>query len=186
MDYNLENKIIDHYKINWNNLPKIETWDNEKINEKISGFKVLEFSPTSERDMWTYATCGMSTLEEENPIELHIFSQTQDKKMVELLTVVAFYHRENNLDLFHTVNFGTPWQGSSKCSYGLISLPYLDGPTLENLYLDSIDENLKFYWLIPIHKDEVEYKKKYGVEELENKFDEKEFNYLDPNRDSVV
>lgn len=68
----------------------------------------------------------------------------------------------------------------------MISLPYLDGPSLENLYLNSIDENLKFYWLIPIHEDEVEYKMKYGVEELENKFDEKEFNYLDPNRDSVI
>jgi hypothetical protein len=186
MDYSFEKEIIEHYKNNWNNLPKIEVWDNEKENKKIDNFKVLEFSPTKNRDMWTYATCGMSTMDEEIPIELHIFSRKQDKKLVELLTVIAYYHRENNLGLFHTVNFGESWQGNSKCTYGLISLPYLDGPTLENLYLQPIDENLKFYWLIPIYENEVEYKKKYGIEKLENKFDETSFNYLDPNRNSVV
>ena len=43
-----------------------------------------------------------------------------------------------------------------------------------------------FYWLIPISESEVEYKKAHGVEALEIKFDEAKFNYLDPNRASVV
>ena len=65
-------------------------------------------------------------------------------------------------------------------------MPYLDGSSLENLYIPSYDENIKFYWLIPITNDELEFKKKYGLEALEIKFDESEFDYLNPNRSSSV
>ena len=135
MDYSFEKEIIEHYKNAWNNFPTIEFWDSEKESKKIDSFKVLEFSPTKKRNMWTYATCGMSTMNEKTPIELHIFSRKQDKKLVELLTATAYYHRENNIGLFHTINFGESWQENSKCTYGLISLPYLDGPNFENLSL---------------------------------------------------
>jgi hypothetical protein len=45
---------------------------------------------------------------------------------------------------------------------------------------------VQFLWLLPITKQEVEFKKKYGLEALEQKFDESAFNYLDPQRKSVV
>ncbi|WP_159090557.1 suppressor of fused domain protein [Aquimarina aquimarini] len=186
MDCDLRNKIIEHYEKNWRKLSKAEIWDTEKVDKRLDNFEVLVFKPNKDRDMWTYATCGMSTMEEDTPIELHIFSKKEDNSLIELLTAIAYYHREMNLNLSHTVNFGRPWQEKSKCNYGLISLPYLDGPNLESLYIPSYDENLKFYWLIPITQDEVEYKKKYGMEGLEDKLDEVEFNYLDPNRLSVV
>lgn len=186
MDCDLKDKVLEHYKKNWKNIPKVEIWDTEKIDKKLENFKVLVFSPNKDRDMWTYATCGMSTMEENTPIELHIFSKTEDNSLIELLTATTYYHREQNLSLSHTINFGRPWQEKSKCNYGLISLPYLDGQNLESLYIPSYDENLKFYWLIPISEDELEYKKKYGIEDLEDKFDEVGFNYLDPSRDSVI
>jgi len=48
------------------------------------------------------------------------------------------------------------------------------------------NREIHFYWLIPITKTELEYKKEYGLEALEDKFDTDEFNYLNPNRRSIV
>lgn len=117
--------------------------------------------------------------------ELHIFAPERNDDLIELLTAIAHYHRnDSSLGLGHTVNFGQPWLAKSKCEYGLISLPYLDGPTLECLKIDGIETQC--LWLIPITKQEVDYKKKYGLDALEEKFDDPSFNYLNPYRKSVV
>jgi hypothetical protein len=127
----------------------------------------------------------MSQSEDSNAVELHLFSPCQDAGLVELLFTVAHFHRTGaRLNLWHTVNFGRPWQGESSCSHGLISLPYLDGPTLENL-ADSAG-TIKFYWLIPITKAELELKKVAGIEALEARFEEAGFDYADPARSSVI
>ncbi len=184
---NLKNKIIDHYVDNWQNQPEVKTWPSGPMEDLDDNFSVLEFSPSNDREMWTYATCGMSNFEEENPLELHLFSNKKDESIVELLTMIAYYHRTgSNLGLEHTVNFGRSWQDDSSCSFGLVSLPYLDGPKLENLYMPEYDENLKFLWLIPLTEDEVNYKKEYGMEALEEKLEQQQFNYLDSNRKSVL
>ncbi len=84
------------------------------------------------------------------------------------------------------MKFGSSWKPNSICDYGLVSLTYLDGPTIENLYLKEIDNNIKFYWLIPITKKEADYKKKMGIDSLEQKFENNNFNYLDEFRKSIV
>ena len=105
--------------------------------------------------------------------------------MVELLVATAHYHRTAaKLSLGHSVNFGRPWIGTSKSEYGLVSLPYLDGPSLENLKADS--KELKFYWLIPVTFSEVEFKKRNGLESLEELFDRAGFDFLNPERSAVV
>lgn len=135
--------------------------------------------------MWTYATCGMSQNDDNEGMELHVFSSMQNVGLIELLTTIVFYHRiEKNLGLNHTVNFGRPWQDNSKCTHGFISLPYLDGPQLENMIYAG--KPIKFYWLIPITTDELEFKKANGTEALEARFDSTNFNYLDNNRSSVI
>ncbi|MEE3715750.1 suppressor of fused domain protein [Tumidithrix elongata RA019] len=102
-----------------------------------------------------------------------------------MLTVVAHYHRtEASLADGHTVNFGRPWLPDSYCDRGLISLPYLDGSELENTVIEGA--NVRFLWLIPVTLKEVNYKKKEGLEALEEKFEVSHFNYLDPYRQSVV
>jgi hypothetical protein len=74
--------------------------------------------------------------------------------------------------------------GTSRSEYGLVSLPYLDGPSLENLKTDS--KELKFYWLIPVTYSEVEFKKQNGLEALEELFDRIGFDYLNPDRNAVA
>lgn len=135
--------------------------------------------------MWTYATCCMSQQKDGKSLELHIFSPKQDASIVELLTATAHYHRiAKNLGLNHTVNFGRPWQDDSMCNHGFISLPYLDGPQLENMLYHK--KKVNFYWLIPITASELEFVKLNGAEALEEQFESKNFNYMDSNRPSVL
>lgn len=114
-----------------------------------------------------------------------MFSPRQAEEIVELLVVTAHYHHTGaRLDLGHSVNFGRPWLDNSRCSFGLISLPYLDGPSLENLPRGSAI--VKCYWLIPITAAEMEFKKTRGLEALEEQFDQAKLDYLNPNRQSTV
>jgi len=150
-------------------------------------FQVLEFAPTRKRDMWTYATCGMSSGDNKQGLELHLFASEQSDSHVELLTVVAHFHlTESRLGLHHVVNFGRPWVEGSKCSFGFVSLPYLDGPSLENLDLDKGRKQIKCLWLIPITATERAYVVRYGAEALEAKFDEGPLDYLDSFRSSLA
>ena len=177
---------ISHYESNWGTDYQLRRWQEGPMPTLSRQFHILEFPPHAKRSMWTYATCGMSSLDDLKPVELHIFSPQQDHGLLEILTAVSYYHMtEAKLDLHHTVNFGVPWKGGSECSYGLISLPYLDGPGLELLKL-SKSLTAHFYWLIPITKEEVDYKKEHGIEALERLFDNPSFNYLDPYRKSVA
>ena len=121
--------------------------------------------------MWTYATCGMSARICENALEIHLFSPVQAEELVELLTAVVHYHCTGApLGLGHTVNFGRPWLAGSRCSFGLVSLPYLDGPDLEAMRDPALEWEVRCLWLIPITGRELQFKKERGLEALEDLF----------------
>lgn len=179
-------QILKHYESNWGPSYNTFTFDQGPLKEVLPEFKIIEFPPRVGRENWTYATLGMSTHDNLNHIELHIFSKDQDRSLAEILAAIAYFNLslKEGLNLGHTVNFGRSWKANSKCKYGLISLPYLDGPKLETLKFNG--NIIKFYWLLPITEKELKYKKKKGLSALENKFDNTNFNYVDPNRRSVV
>ena len=180
----LINVIKKHYQLAWNEFSEHKFIEGP-ISKVLPAFSVLKFRPNKKRNSWTYATCGMSGNADAKGLELFILAPTENDFLIELLAAIAHYHASgNNLGLGHTVNFGCPWYDGSQCEYGLISLPYLDGPALEWLEMDSRD--IQFLWLIPITKDEVEYKKAKGLESLESLFENESFNYIDPFRHSVV
>jgi hypothetical protein len=163
-----------HYERTWGPASATLTWQKKPLPD----LDVLVFAPRPGRNAWTYATCGMAGVPW---IEVHVFAPFQDTLHVELLTVVAAYHRTGAaLGLGHTVNIGRPWLPGSRCDHGLISLPYIDGPVIENC------DPVKCYWFIPITKAERDYKAKHGLEALEREFEATSFNYLDPARESVV
>jgi hypothetical protein len=178
-------KITNHYERCWDAVATVKTLQKGPTWQLTPGFRILVFSPIDRRNMWTYATCGMSQQMDAPALEIHLFSPTETDSHVELLTAIAHYHLTGAyLDVGHTVNFGRPWLEGSKCDHGLISLPYLDGPKLE--WLEVAGRKIRFLWLIPISKDEVEYQKSHGTEALEDRFEERRFNYLDPGRSSVA
>jgi hypothetical protein len=175
--------LIEHYKSNWGDRMIEKTFPYGPIRELPPDFRILVFPPNEKRNMWTYATCCMSQPHDARRIELHMFSPYESEEIEELLTAVAHYHRTGaRVDCGQTVNFGRGWLDHSQCEFGLISLPYIDGPSLQ---LGHIDGRVEFLWLLPITKRELDHKKKHGLESLEKKFDQTEFNYIDPHRDSV-
>jgi hypothetical protein len=177
--------IIGHYRQVWSVVPEICGFSAGPIGQLPADLSVLRFPPHGNRQMWTYATCCMALPEDVKPVELHMFSPRSAVEIVEILVATAHFHRTSaNLDLGHSVNFGRPWLDRSECYYGLVSLPYLDGVELELMRLDG--KNVNFYWLIPISKREVEFKKKYVLESLEDEFEIAGFDYVNPVRPSVV
>ncbi len=176
-----------HYERVWKRQPCVRRWQRGPIHELPADFCIAEFAPATERNCWTYATCGMSQPGEEAPLELHLHAPCQEESLVELLTFVAHFHRTGaTLGVGHTVNLGRPWLPASTCSYGLLSLPYLDGPTLEYLRLPSLSTPVRCLWLLPITEAERDFKKAHGLEALEERFESESVNYLDPSRASVV
>lgn len=178
--------VFEHYCDIWSDSPAERRWQAGPVYELPEGFRVLEFPPHGERDMWTYATCDMSQPEDDCKHEVHLFSPYQEQGLVELLTSLAHYHRNGRrVGLGDSVNWGRPWLPGSNCTHALISLPYLDGPRLEWLPLPT-GESVRFLWVVPITPQEAAFKKKHGVEALEHRFEEAQFNYVDPARRSVV
>lgn len=174
-----------HYLDAWNVAPESCPFSAGPIHQLPHDFSILKFPPHGDRTMWTYATCCMSQPEDSPAVELHMFSPRESDQVVELLVVTAHFHRTAaRLDVGHTVNFGRPWIDQSECDHGLVSLPYLDGPDLETLSLQS--RAIKFYWLLPITSSEVEFKKNNGLDALEEEFDRSGFDYVNPWRESVV
>jgi Suppressor of fused protein (SUFU) len=162
---------------------RLEYGPKEKLNPD---FYVLEILPNDRHNMFCYCTVGMSADRlDENLIELVLYSPRQDNSIVELLTFCASYHRNKlPLNIHHTVNIGQPWLDNSKCDHGFISLPYLDGELLELFNFGG--QNIHCYWFIPITEKERDFKVENGCEALEQLFEEKTFNYLNPSRESLA
>jgi hypothetical protein len=174
-----------HYAANWRAPIAERRWSKGPVDALPAEFRVL-VAPRS-GDVTAYATVCMSQPDDVfGRIELHLLARRSKEpidELVELLTTVAHYHRTGHpLGIEHSVNFGRPWLPGSRCQYGLISLPYLDGPKLEQL--DEL--GVRFLWLIPITEAEIRFKKTAGMEALEELFEKKQFDYLNPLRTSVV
>ncbi|MBI1783398.1 MAG: suppressor of fused domain protein [Sphingobacteriales bacterium] len=180
------NELRQHYESYFGSTGKRLTLDKGPKEKLHFNFYVLEFQPNQKHNMVSYCTVGMSVDRlDDNLIELVIYSPKSDNALVELLTVCASYHRNVlPLNLHHTVNIGQPWLDNSKCDHAFISLPYLNGQELELFnFTNSI---IHCYWLIPITEKERDFHSEKGCEALEQLFEEKQIEYLNPNRDSLV
>ena len=130
-----------------------------------------------------YGTVGMSG--DAGAVELFLLAPEPDPGLVEILAAVSDFHRTGErLGWGHTVNLGRPWLGASRCTFGLISLPYPFGPEFEAFR--SGDSSARILWLLPITREERDTKVARGIEALETIFESGPFNYLDPDRPSAA
>jgi hypothetical protein len=175
-------KLRQHYETYFGLVGKKMMLDKGPREKLHSEFYVLEFTPNQKHNMFCYCTVGMSVDRlADDAIELVVYASKSDNALVELLTVCASYHRNFlPLNIHHTVNIGQPWLDDSKCDHAFISLPYLDGEKLELFNFEGRETHC--YWLIPITKEERDYKIENGCEVLEQLFEEKQLDYLNPNR----
>lgn len=144
-------------------------------------FCIVKFPPTDDREIFVYATLGMSSDEASAPVELYMYSATENDMLVEILTATALYHRNDaNLAVTDTIDFGMPCYEGSKCTQGLLCPPYIDGPEFEEC------GNISCLWLLPITQQEADFKIASSMDSLEQKFSECELNFVDYFRDSCV
>jgi hypothetical protein len=176
--------ITEHYTRHGAAPSQVVTWTEGPVDELPAAFSVLVI--TRSDTSVAYATRCMSEPSDDERLELHLLARPADVpegELAELLVAVAHYHRTGRrLGLGQTVDFGQPWLAGSACTHGLISLPYLDGPSLEWLAAPLI----RFLWLVPVTASEVRFTEAHGVEALALRFDEQRSNLLDPRRASVV
>lgn len=160
-------------------------WTRGPVQSLPTGFRVLRFPPASPSRLFTCATCGMGASGGAEAVECFLLSPVPDESQVELLTVIAWYHATTaRLGIGHTVNFGRAWMPDSDCTYGLLSLPYLHGPSLE--HCDHSGGRTQVLWLIPITPEERAFKVLHGLEALESRFEAFGFDYASPHRPSVL
>lgn len=177
-------QTIEHYRSVWGDCLDIYRGDLEKRFGVPEDFEILVGAPREQRKNWTYATAGFSALSN-SQIEIHLFSSVDTIETVKhFFLALSWLHNTSGCALGQAVNFGQYWLDGSLLDCGMISLPYLDGPVLEHATIEG--RECSFYWLIPISKNEFEYKKKYGLEALESRFDTSGFDYADPFRRDIL
>lgn len=173
-----------HYERNWSAPINAIRWTKGPIDDLPNDFRILVVNRAA--DMMAFATRCMSQLADKERLEIHWLCRPDHvgrADLVEILTAVAHSHRTASpLGLGHSVNFGKPWVAGSTCTHGVVSLPYLDGPNLEWL----AEPRVRFLWLIPVTQAEIQFKKVRGMVALEERFEEAQFDFLDPFRASVV
>ena len=155
---------------------------NTRVEPLPASFRILKFRSGSKR-CWIYATAGVGP---PAPVELHLMSPVEDDHTyVESLSAVAHYHIfGRTLQLGDSVNLGRPWLPDASCSHCLLSLPYLDGPDLE--VCNTAELTIRCLWLIPVTVQELEFRREFGTNALEERFEASAFNYLNPTRPSVI
>lgn len=157
-----------------------------EIVEQLPAFRVWAIAPGPRMDCWTYVSNGASTIkhDEGSAIEFILVSPRDDLRLVELLTMVVWFHHLHGLDLGHTVPIGQPWLDQSRCDVMLITRPYVFEPELEICTLP--DRHVHLLWLVPITRQEQQFKVDHGLEALEKEFDQSKLVFHDINRKSVV
>lgn len=182
MDYKA--KLLTHYEINWG-IKGEECLLDKKIQNENENFRIFKFKPIPKREYWIYATIFTISKESETYREFHLLSLDENNGCIDILKALAYYYNTiSPVNLWDTINFGIELTPNSKCTFGLISLPYLFGPNLEDFVVDN--GIVKCYWIIPITESEVVFKKKNGIEALESNFENAQFDFLDTNRKAVV
>jgi Suppressor of fused protein (SUFU) len=150
------------------------------------GFRVVRVAAGPKSPLNVYLSVGAweATGETGHGLEFLVAASQPEVKCVELLAMVAYYHRTEGLGVGHTFPLGYGWLGGS-CDHMLVSLPYPFGPKLEVCCLEE-EGHVRFLWLLPITAAEKRFRHEHGLEALEQRFDEAKLNFAFPYRQSVV
>lgn len=153
---------------------------------KADEFSVLRFAPGPRTGLWTYCSVCASVPESgtDKGLEFVMLSPRSDFRIVQLVTMVGYYHRTEHLGAGHTFPIGEPWLDSSRCDCILTSVPYPFGPDLEVMRQD--DQSARFVWLLPITESERKFVKEHGLEALESRFDVVALRFWEIERAAVV
>jgi hypothetical protein len=159
-------------------------WTLGPAPSTLPRLRVVEFAPGPQATGWVYTTIGAWEARGPERLEFVLVAPAAGARPIELLTMTAWYHQQRGLGLGHTFPIGEPWLPGSSCESMLVSLPYPFGRSLEVCPL--AEGEVRFLWLLPITREEREFKAKEGEEALERRFDAAGIEYWNPLRPSVV
>lgn len=163
---------------------KVRQWSIGPAAQAFPRLRVLELAPGPKFGLWVYTSVGAWEIRDEPRHEFLLVAPKRDQRHVELVTMVAWYHRRYRLGDGHTLPLGGLWMPRSSCDHILLSQPYPFGPDLEICNLP--EWQLQVLWLLPITAAERDFKVREGLEALEQLFDDAGMKYWDPGRASVV
>ena len=164
----------------------MKVWPLGPMKHAHPGFHVLEFAPGPRSRLWNYVSVGALEVDAANSSKLEFLLCTDEpnERCVELVTMTAWYHSSYGLGMGHTMPIGEPWLPAASCDHFLVSRPYPYGPDLEIVPMDG--DHAHVLWLLPITKEEREYKVTHGLEALEQLFESNGIEYWVLQRPSVV
>jgi hypothetical protein len=180
-------KVAEHIRCYFEgHVARSMVWRQGPMETSHPNFYVLEIAPGPRSAFWNYVSVGATDFEAASATKLEFVLTTSDQSQrgLELVTMVAWYHSTEGLDLGHTMPIGEPWLQGSSCNYFLISLPYPYGPELE--VMSDGNDRANVLWMLPITKAECDYKVTHGLEALERLFDSNALEYWAADRKSVV
>ena len=138
-------------------------------------FHILTIEPGPRIGLWSYVTVGAFQARKEHLLEFVILAQHPSASLVELLAMATYYHHTHELGHGHTIPIGRSWIPGATCDHLLVSTPYPLGYELE--ICETSDGHLHVLWLLPITESERNFKMNYGLEQLEQKFEEAGLEY---------
>ncbi len=161
-------------------------WDEEASEAGSEGIVVTAISPGPQSELWTYVSRGASSrgFNAKRRLEFVIQAEEPDPRLVELVGMSCQYHHAEGLAVGFTFPVGEPVLPESQLDHILVSIPYQFDEEFEDC--GEGDDLVQYVWLLPITREEREFKVKEGLEALEQLFEDAEVPYWDAWRDSVT
>jgi hypothetical protein len=157
------------------------------IQRACPGFHVVVVGPGPRTTLWSYISSGGVNVGRVGrpAVEFLILSQEDDPKYVERLAMIVHYHHSRTLGLGDTFPLGEAWEKGSTLDHALVCRPYPFGRDFEEFPLAD-SEHGHVLWILPITREERDFKKEHGLEALEQRFEQAGLSYWDLRRQSVV
>ncbi|ACY96333.1 MULTISPECIES: suppressor of fused domain protein [Thermomonospora] len=177
-----------HLRNFWPDRPFEEfSWNLGPIRDVLPNFRVRRISPIAVNQPWIYVSVGAFEVDSFQRVEFVLEAPAKSPIHVESLAMIAHYHAvgDHPFHLGRTVNLGRPWIDGATATGFMLNLPYPFGPDLEWMELPN-GEPVQFLWLVPITRREAIYAMGNGTAALEDLFEEKQVDVLDPFRKSVI
>lgn len=159
-------------------------WNQPPLKDICKDFEIVRVSPDKIADGWLFVTNGASIIKKEHgeKYEFLIISPKDEPIHIETLSMFVSFYANPNYEVLpgKIIDIGRPWMLGSNLDHLLVSLPYPYGPTLEHC------GEVRILWLQPISQSEKIFADRFGLDALEQKFEDEKVNYMAANRESVV
>lgn len=159
-------------------------WEAGPIEKTIPGFRVRCIQPTDASEPWVYVSMGASVVSERGH-EFAVLSPIAYPRHVETVTMVADWQASGHkAHVGSLLNIGWPWMEGSEAHQLLVSDLYAYPPEFGTF--QDAGQEISILWLVPVYANEAAYARRRGQESLEDRFESKDVNLLDPRRGSVL